>query len=331
MNAMIDSKARQLINEFQGGFPVTPHPFADIGGMLDMTEASVISTIKSLRDAGILTRFGPLFDAAQIGGAFTLAAAQVPDDLFESVARVVNSFTEVAHNYRRDHCLNMWFVIGCDKTENIEKTLRKIENRTGLTIYNFPKIQEFYIGLQLKLGANGEVTTKPVSVTVPHAAIDSQIDAFDRRVIKATQTGLPLVVSPYAAIAKQISSTENEVMKALSKMQKTGVIRRIGVVPNHYKLGLRANGMSVWNVADAQIKTLGENIGALDFVSHAYERPRHLPLWPYNLFAMVHGKNRNEVKQKASVIADILGDACSQHEILFSSAILKKTGLRLVA
>ena len=111
-------------------------------------------------------------------------------------------------------------------------------------------------------------------------------------------------------------------------MLSSGVIRRIGAVPNHYRLGLTANGMTVWQVAEDKIIELGDIIGQLDFVSHCYQRPSHLPVWPYNLFAMVHGHTRDEVDEKAKLIAELLGENCLAHETLFSSAILKKTGLR---
>ena len=112
-------------------------------------------------------------------------------------------------------------------------------------------------------------------------------------------------------------------------MLARGLIRRIGAVPNHYRLGFTANGMTVWDVADERVDALGERIGALPGVSHCYRRPRHLPDWPYNLFAMLHGRTRAEVEQQARQVRDLLGDACRGHDILYSTAILKKTGLRL--
>ncbi len=155
------------------------------------------------------------------------------------------------------------------------------------------------------------------------------IDALDRAIIQATQAGLPLVAEPYAAVAEQVGSTPQEVMARMQRMVETGVIRRIGAVPNHYKLGFRGNGMSVWDVPDEKIGHYGRLIGALDFVSHAYHRPRHLPHWPYNLFAMVHGRDREEVMAKVEHIAELLGDDDLGHEVLFSTRILKKTGFRL--
>jgi siroheme decarboxylase len=112
-------------------------------------------------------------------------------------------------------------------------------------------------------------------------------------------------------------------------MLDSGLIRRIGAVPNHYKLGFVANGMSVWDVADDAVDALGVRVAALPGVSHCYRRPRLLPLWPYNLFAMLHGRERQEVAAQAARIEALLGGACRGHDILYSTAILKKTGLRL--
>ncbi|MDD5388018.1 MAG: AsnC family transcriptional regulator [Gallionellaceae bacterium] len=155
------------------------------------------------------------------------------------------------------------------------------------------------------------------------------VDALDLRLITATQSGLPLVPRPYHAIAEQIGLSVEEVMARLTRMLETGAIRRIGLVPNHYALGYRANGMSVWDVADDRVVELGEQIGSLVFVSHCYVRPRCLPLWPYNLFAMLHGKSREEVTAYAEEIRALLGEACGASDILYSRGILKKTGLRI--
>ncbi|TVO71681.1 siroheme decarboxylase subunit beta [Sedimenticola selenatireducens] len=160
---------------------------------------------------------------------------------------------------------------------------------------------------------------------------DIILDELDRKIIVATQSGLPLVSEPYAVIASQVNSSTDEVMRRTERMLAAGIIRRIGAVPNHYTLGFKGNGMTVWDIPDEKVTECGEKIGALDFVSHAYERPRHQPQWNYNLFAMVHGKDREEVEQKVQLIADMLGEDNRGHEILYSSRILKKTGLRLAS
>lgn len=155
------------------------------------------------------------------------------------------------------------------------------------------------------------------------------IDDIDRQIIAAMQGGLPLVSAPYAKIASQLGMEEAALMARITAMKTRGVIRRIAAAPNHYKLGMTSNGMTVWNVDDACISELGAQIGALPFVTHCYERPRALPDWPYNLFAMVHGASGDEVEDKRAKIATLLGAACKGHDILYSTRILKKTGLRL--
>lgn len=156
-------------------------------------------------------------------------------------------------------------------------------------------------------------------------------DRVERALILATQAGLPLLARPYLALGEMLGVSEEEIMATLRDMLFDGRIRRIGAIPNHYALGYVANGMSVWDVDDARVDTLGEAVGALDFVSHCYRRPRHLPAWPYNLFAMVHGRSRDEVLDKLACIRELLGQACRSEDVLFSTEILKKTGLRLGA
>jgi DNA-binding Lrp family transcriptional regulator len=155
------------------------------------------------------------------------------------------------------------------------------------------------------------------------------VDPIDRRIVAATQAGLPLTERPYAEIAGRIGLSPAEVMRRMRRLLAAGIIRRIGAVPNHYALGYRANGMSVWDVPDERIDALGRRIGQLPFVSHCYRRPRHSPLWPYSLFAMVHGRERGEVAAHVREIAELLGPDDRGHDVLFSTRILKKTGLRI--
>lgn len=155
------------------------------------------------------------------------------------------------------------------------------------------------------------------------------LDELDRRLIAATQGGLPLVPRPYEAVAAELGVSADWVTARLRTMLDQGLIRRIGAVPDHMRLGYTANGMTVWNVADDRVDELGAKVGALRSVSHCYRRPRALPDWPYNLFAMVHGQVRAEVEREAARIRALLGEACSGADILYSTAILKKTGLRL--
>lgn len=160
--------------------------------------------------------------------------------------------------------------------------------------------------------------------------MDKPTDELDRALILATQAGLPLVPQPYHVLAGKLGVSPEVVMARLQALLESGVIRRIGAVPNHYAIGWTANGMTVWDVDDRHIDELGAKVGALPFVTHCYRRPRALPAWPYNLFAMVHGSSREECAAKAAEIEQLLGGECRGNDILYSSKILKKTGMRLI-
>jgi DNA-binding Lrp family transcriptional regulator len=329
---------RDFINHYQGNFPLQERPFLTIAKRFDCSEDELITTVKQLKEKNILTRFGPLYDAAKLGGGLTLAAMSIPVENYDDITELVNSYPEVAHNYRREHELNMWFVLATELPAQIIEVIHSIEQKCGLPVYNFPKQQEFYIGLWLHLSADGNNTTVPVP-TITKQVTDDQtaedqidnhlLDDIDRKLINVTQTGLAITQEPYKEVAEKIGRSQEQVLFRLNRLLNCDIIRRIGAVPNHYKLGFTANGMSVWNVEDSMIDELGSRIGQLDFVSHCYQRPRNLPAWPYNLFAMVHGSSRDEVNQKVKEIENILGRNCSAYDTLYSSKILKKTGLRL--
>lgn len=155
------------------------------------------------------------------------------------------------------------------------------------------------------------------------------LDEFDRRLVAATQSGLPLVPRPYEALGAMLGTSGAAVRQRLAQWLDQGLVRRIGAVPNHYRLGFTANGMTVWDVDDESVDSLGERVGALPFVSHCYRRPRHRPDWPFNLFAMLHGHSRTEVERQRDAVRAVLGAACRSDEVLYSTAILKKTGLRI--
>lgn len=161
------------------------------------------------------------------------------------------------------------------------------------------------------------------------AITPSDTAELDRRLVELTQGGLPLVSRPYQALANELGVTSEEVMERFRFMQSAGIVRRIAAVPNHYRLGYRGNGMSVWDIPDDLAHEVGREVGALDCVSHCYIRPRALPDWPYNLFAMVHGRDRDAVYDQVAEIAGLLGERVLRYDVLFSTEVLKKTGFRM--
>ena len=324
----MDDLDRAVIDALQDGMAVCERPFAVAAEALGIEEAVLIERLRGLLADGVLTRFGPMYDAERLGGAVTLAAMRVPAERLDTVAAAVNAFGEVAHNYEREHELNLWFVLATETPAAIAQALEAIASRTGYPVYDMPKLEEYYIGLKLHAG-EGRPAGEPARAARRPAAAGAPLDATDRAIVAATQAGLPLAPRPCHAIAAELGLDPAEVMRRLQRMLDTGAIRRIAAVPNHYALGYRANGMSVWDVDDAEVAEAGRGVGALAFVSHCYRRPRHPPLWPYNLFAMVHGRSRAEVEGHVAGIAARLGGRQRAHDVLYSRRILKKTGLRL--
>lgn len=327
---------RRLIDEWQGGFPLCEQPFAVVAERLGSSEDAVLQALRDLLADGTLTRFGPLFQIERLGGAFSLAALQAPEADFDRIACIVNGFPEVAHNYRRDHAFNMWFVLATETPAGMNGTVERIAAATGLPVFNFPKEREYFIEARFAVGARRiEGSTSPAEHPSPPTPLSQGERGVPIQALKplvlATQAGLPLTPRPYHAIAARLDSDVAAVIAGLQALLGAGAIRRIGVVPNHYRIGYAANGMTVWDVADEGVDELGARVGSLEFVTHCYRRPRHLPDWPYNLFAMAHGASRDEVAAKADRIAEILGGACRTRDILYSTRILKKTGLRLAA
>lgn len=354
---------RRFINRYQGGFPLVERPFAAVAGELSTDEATLIATLRGLLASGVLSRFGPLFDAELLGGRFTLAAMAVPEADFDRVAAQLAALPEVAHNYRRDHVLNMWFVLATPSEQGLREVLGLIRDLTGLEVLDFPKLAEYHLGFWLHLDEDGGLGIRRWERTAedgqhdsgsgalssdklpgpfalagdeggkgqlgdPEASALEKDNPLDLALVTGTQGGLPLVAEPYAAIARELGVSSARVRRGLATMLERGAIRRIGAVPNHYRLGLRGNGMTVWDIEDEAVDRLGAAIAALEGVSHCYRRPRRPPLWPYNLFAMLHGRDRDEVRAAAARVAALVAGHCRGHDILFSQAVLKKAGLR---
>ncbi|MBK0399468.1 AsnC family transcriptional regulator [Limibaculum sp. M0105] len=145
----LDATDRRILNALQEGFPLSPRPFAEVGEAIGLGEEELIARLDRLSSAGAVTRFGPFFDAAAMGGAFCLCAMAVPAARFDEVVTKVNAHPQVAHNYERMHRLNMWFVLATETPEGITETARRIEEETGIAVLLFPKLEEFFIGFRV--------------------------------------------------------------------------------------------------------------------------------------------------------------------------------------
>lgn len=319
-----------LLNDYQRDFPLQSTPFAQIARAHNTDTDNILQLLEKLKKQGLITRVGPVFRPNTIGVS-TLAAMIIPADKLESVAKLVNNYPEVNHNYEREHAYNLWFVVTASDQQHLEKTLLGIEKLTGIAVMRLPLVREHHIDLGFNMSLHGKETSSPLikkhrscATTVRHSTQPD--DAIQRQLIVMIQSGLPLVERPYAEIAQKLDIDEQEAMRRIEIMLTTGAIRRMGVVVRHHELGYRANAMLVWDIADERVNEVGEQLSSVDCITLCYQRPRHLPHWPYNLFTMIHGKERQSVEQHIEEIVQQYGLGDTPRATLFSLRRFKQRG-----
>jgi len=340
-DADLDRVDRAILNAFQGGFPVCERPFDPAAAALrergvDVTAEELLERVRRLDEDGTISRFGALVNAEAIGGTATLVAMHAPPERFDEVAEQVNAHREVAHNYEREHPhLNMWFVVSVADTEEVDRVLGDIEAETGQPTYNMPKEREFHVGAKFLLDgpiSDGDVDLSHLGPDVEPTDATT-ITPEERDLVVEIQGGLPITETPYADVAAAIDADPEWVRATIKRFELEGKVRRVGLVPNHYALGYSENGMTVWNVPDELVDEVGPAIAEFEFVTHCYRRPRHEGVWPYNFFAMTHGRSEEESDARIEEVRERMAEHWDVSEddwdSLFSTRILKKTGIRL--
>jgi DNA-binding Lrp family transcriptional regulator len=320
---MSDTVEFRLLNEFQRDFPLCPAPFAELASRLGVAEKVVLGGLEKLRREGKISRVGAVFAPKRIG-ASTLAAMAVPPEQLDAVAAAVNRFPEVNHNYEREHRYNLWFVVTAGSEGRLQATLGAIEKAAGYPLLPLPLLEEFHIDLGFSL-LGGK--TKNVAVARPVKPVEP-MDEAERRLVSVLQEGLPLFMRPFSLIAERIGASESDVLGRIGRWLEEGAIKRFGVVVRHHELGFRANAMVVHDIADDQVSELGRLLAEEPAVTLCYRRPRVLPDWPYNLFCMIHGRERGEVEEIIAELRQRHGLLDATHEVLFSLTRYKQNGAR---
>jgi len=320
---MSDTVEFRLLNEFQRDFPLCPAPFAELASRLGVAEKVVLGGLEKLRREGKISRVGAVFAPKRIG-ASTLAAMAVPPEQLDAVAAAVNRFPEVNHNYEREHRYNLWFVVTAGSEGRLQATLGAIEKAAGYPLLPLPLLEEFHIDLGFSL-LGGK--TKNVAVARPVKPVEP-MDEAERRLVSVLQEGLPLFMRPFSLIAERIGASESDVLGRIGRWLEEGAIKRFGVVVRHHELGFRANAMVVHDIADDRVSELGRLLAEEPAVTLCYRRPRVLPDWPYNLFCMIHGRERGEVEDIIAELRQRHGLLDAPHEVFFSLTRYKQNGAR---
>ncbi|MBL8426295.1 MAG: Lrp/AsnC family transcriptional regulator [Dechloromonas sp.] len=320
---MDDTLDFHLLNDFQRDFPLCPAPFAELASRLGVAEKVVLGRLENLRRDGKISRVGAVFAPKRIG-ASTLAAMAVPPEKLDAVAAAVNRFPEVNHNYEREHRYNLWFVVTAASEGRLQATLGAIEQAAGYPLIPLPLLEEFHIDLGFSLNGGPKknvVAATPVAPAQP-------IGEIERRLISVLQEGLPMFIRPFQLIAGRVGTSEAEVLGRIQRWLEDGAIKRFGVVVRHHELGFRANAMLVHDIPDERVSEIGRALAEEQAVTLCYRRPRCLPEWPYNLFCMIHGRERGEVEATIAELRQRHGLENCAHETLFSLTRFKQNGAR---
>lgn len=315
---MPDALDLRLLNEFQRGFPLEARPFDAVGARLGADGDEVLWRYRRLVQEGFLSRIGVAFRPGA-AGASTLAAMAVPPGRLEAVAARVNQRPEVNHNYERDHALNLWFVLAAPDQAGLEAALAAIRCDTGLAVLSLPLEAEYHIdlGFDLRTGST------------PRAAAPAmaRVQAAERPLLAAIADGLPLVPEPYAALGRAAGMDAATVREILLRWIETGIARRFGAIVRHRRLGYEANAMAVWDVPDTLVDEGGARLALAPGVTLCYRRRRD-PQWRYNLYCMVHGRERSAVRAQVEAAGAQAGLAGTPHEVLFSRRCFRQRGAR---
>lgn len=308
-----------LLNRWQHDFPLVPAPFAAIATALGGSEDEVIAAFRDAQDGGTLSRIGGVWSAGA-GGAAMLCALAVPAQRLEAVAAQVDALPGVNHNYEREHRYNLWFVITGHDAATLHDRLDALERDTGLTSLRLPMQRVYRIDLGFDL-ERGPSAARPAAsgVAVPRVApVDAPLAAL-------VEDGLPLTWRPYTAWAGRLGLSETSVLQTLRRWLDQGTLRRFGVVVRHHELGFDQNAMTVFDVPDDQVDACGAALARQPGVTLCYRRAR-ADGWPFNLYCMVHGRERDTVRRLIDDAARAAGLQNHPHEVLFSLRRFKQQG-----
>ena len=313
-----------LLDRWQRDFPLESRPFAVLASALAVEEATVLERLATFRRRGLISRVGAVV-RPNTAGASTLAAMAVPPPRLDAVAARVNAEPAVNHNYEREHDLNLWFVVAAAHPAAVAGTLAGISRDSGLEVLDLPLERAYHIDLGFGLEGRDRCTRRYVA---GGAAPATEADAADRHLLSAIEDGLPLVPRPFAKVAQSLGWTETEVLDRLRRLCAGGVVSRFGLVVRHRSLGYRANAMAVWDVPDDGVDRVAADFAGQSFVTLCYRRPRRRPRWPYNLFCMIHGRDRLTVEGQIGRLNDTAGTQALPQAVLFSRRCFKQRGAR---
>lgn len=318
----LDDLDRQLLDVLQSEFPVESRPFDAFGARFAISGNEALERIRRFQHEGVIREISPVFDLKRLGYSSTLCAAEVAPERVEDVAAAISEYSEVTHNYQREHALNIWFTLIAHSSQEMARILDAIRSIPGVRrVISLPSRRMFKIDVHFPVHGVKRAG-KALNAANQSTAPTEPLSDWEMRLIGVLGEPLPLIDSPFAAIAERAGIAEAEVLDRIRAWKTSGAIRRFGARVAHHKLGFAANGMSVWRVAETEAESAGRTMAEQPEVSHCYIRET-APGWDYNLYAMIHGTTPDEVRAVAERMAALTG--LCDYAVLFSIREFKKS------
>ena len=311
---------KKLLDIIQNQFPLNAEPYVDIASLLDISEEDVITRLKKLKDERVIRRMGAIFDSKQLGYSSSLCAMKVPSHQVDEVAKIINEYSGVTHNYLRDNEYNMWWTITARSQSGIYDIISEIKDKSGIqSLINLPAVRTFKIEVKFSMSDEGNLNS---AETAKKQISQTTLTEYEREIVKIIQKDIPLCHSPFKAIASELGTEGADLISKLKEMNDHGIIRRFCAILRHRSVGISANAMGVWCVPEEKIESTGAVMTTFSQVSHCYQRVT-APDWHYNVYTMIHGKTTYDCEQVARDISQRTG--ITDYQLLYSGRELKKS------
>ncbi len=326
VRAELDPLDRKILAAIQTDLPLVERPFEALAARFGIGVDDLIARVRRMRSEGIIRRLGAVFETRRLGYVSTLVAARIPPERLAEVAAAVSEVPGVTHNYARRHAHNLWFTLTAPSEAEIERILAGLRARTGISeFHSLPALAMYKVQAVFRVGDERPPAPAPRAETGADAV---HLTDDQKRLARLLAGDLPLVQAPFAELASQAGISQGDMLEQIGEWRAAGVIRRFGAVVAHQKLGYCANGMAVFEVAEDRADAAGRRLAEYEEISHCYRRPK-MADWPYELFAMVHGRSEAEVRAFVARAARDLG--LENYDILFSTAEYKKRSFEYFA
>jgi len=330
-SGQLDERDKAIMSVIQSHLPVDRRPFERLAAYLRTDGDDVLEHVDRLRREGTIRRLGAVFDSRKLGYVSTLVAGRIDPDRLDEVAAEVTKLAGVTHNYRREHGYNLWFTLTAESQQRLDEILENLRQRTATPeLHSMPALRVYKIRVDFQFEKSPSPSVAGAvshsrSFDTPHEPSDAPLSEQQKQLVRLLQDDLRISHKPFDELADQVGWSVGQVLEQIEDWLSSGVIRRLGAVVRHQRLGFRANGMAVFDVPDDLIDIVGETFAHRPEISHCYRRPR-LADFPYDLFAMIHGHSEDEVRELAAKLADELD--IDNFTVLFSTKEYKKVSMK---